>query len=202
MPHEIGSRESHSHKNRSNSLDFSLVEVEGSDYTLIQNLIRFYVYDMSEFTGWPCPENGLYGGVDDQPYYFGKTPDNRDALWPEGWTGKGYKIIVGSEIAGFCLVRIFNGENYRLHDIGEFFIIRKFRNKGLGRQVAHAVFNMYPGKWQIRQLLENRPAQIFWRRVIASYTRDKFEDSIKRLDNYGEMQVQEFTTPGYRDSKD
>lgn len=51
-------------------MEFILVEVEDSDYELIQNLIRFYIYDMSEFTGWSCPSNGLYGGVDDQPYYY------------------------------------------------------------------------------------------------------------------------------------
>ena len=176
------------------SLDFTLAEVEALDFTLIQNLIRFYIYDMSEFMGWPCPQNGLYGGVDDQPYYFGQTPDNEDALWPDGWIGKGYKILVDGEIAGFCLVRLFNKENVRLHDIGEFFIIRKFRHKGLGKRVAHTVFDLFPGPWQVRQLLENRPAQQFWQKVIAAYTNNKFEDGIKRLPGYGEMRVQTFTT--------
>ncbi len=183
-------------------MNFTLVEVEASDYTLIQNLIRFYIYDMSEFTGWPCPENGLYGGVDDQPYYFGQTPDNEDALWPDGWTGKGYKILVDGEIAGFCLVRLFNKDKVQLHDIGEFFIIRKFRHQGLGKQVAHAVFDLFPGHWQVRQLLDNRPAQLFWQKVIAAYTGDNFEDSIKRLPDYGEMRVQTFTTPGHFGSGD
>ncbi len=183
-------------------MDFTLVEVEASDYTLIQNLIRFYIYDMSEFMGWPCPENGLYGGVDDQPYYFGQTPENKSALWPNGWTGKGYKILVGSETAGFCLVRLFNKDNEQLHDIGEFFIVRKFRNKGLGKLVAHVVFDLFPGRWQVRQLLENHPAQKFWQNVIASYTGDKFTDDIKRLAGYGEMRVQTFSTPGYAGSED
>ena len=182
-------------------MDFTLVEVNNADYTLIQNLIRFYIYDMSEFMGWPCPEDGLYGGVDDQPYYFGKTPENEDALWPEGWTGKGYKILVDGEIAGFCLVRFFNKGDAQLHDIGEFFIVRKFRKKGLGRRVAHTIFGLFPGSWQVRQLLENRPAQLFWRKVIAAYTNGQFEDSIKHFDSYGEMQVQAFTTPGFTDSK-
>lgn len=182
-------------------MEFTLTEVEDSDYELIQNLIRFYIYDMSEFTGWSCPPNGLYGGVDDQPYYFGKTPSIKEVLWPDGWQGKGYKILVNSEIAGFCLVRLFNKEDRQLHDIGEFFIIRKFRNKGLGRRVAHAVFDLYPGNWQVRQMVDNRPAQAFWRKVVATYTQDQFEDGLKYLDGYGEMVVQEFTSSGSHNSK-
>lgn len=181
-------------------MDFTLVELQAPDYTLIQNLIRFYIYDMSEFTGWPCPENGLYGGVDDQPYYFGQTPDNEDALWPDGWTGQGYKVMVGGEIAGFCLVRHFHKDDIRLHDIGEFFIIRKFRHKGLGKQVAYAIFNRFPGRWQVRQLLDNHPAQQFWQKVIAAYTGDQFEDGIHSLTGHGEMRVQTFTTPRHAGS--
>ena len=67
-------------------MEYTLVEVKDADYELIQNLIRFYIYDLSEFTGWSCPSNGLYGGVDDQAYYFGKTPDLKEALWSDGWT--------------------------------------------------------------------------------------------------------------------
>jgi predicted acetyltransferase len=176
-------------------LEFVLVEVEDSDYELIQNLIRFYIHDMSEFTGWSCPSNGLYGGVDDQPYYFGKTLDLEDARWLEGWAGKGYKVLVDREIAGFCLVRLFYKDARRLNDIGEFFILRKFRNKGLGRQVAHAIFDMYPGNWQVRQMVDNRPAQVFWRKTISAYTQDQFEEGLKFVDGYGEMVVQKFVSP-------
>lgn len=175
-------------------MNFTLVEVENSDYTLIQNLIRFYIYDMSEFMGWPCPANGLFGGVDDQPYYFGRMPENKEAQWPDGWTGKGYKILVEGEIAGFCLVRLFHHNHTQLHDIGEFFVLRKFRHQGLGKQVAHAVFDLFPGRWQVRQLLENRPAQQFWRKVIAAYTNGNFADGVEHFAGYGKMQVQTFTT--------
>jgi len=179
-------------------LEYTLVEVEDADYELIQNLIRFYIYDMSEFTGWACPSNGLFGGVDDQAYYFGKRPDLKEALWPDGWTGKGYKVLVDNEIIGFCLVRLFTQDTYQLNDIGEFFILRKFRNKGLGKQVAHAIFDRFPGNWQVRQMVANRPAQAFWRKTISAYTQDQFNDGLKFVDGYGEMVVQEFTSPDSR----
>ena len=48
---------------------------------------------------------------------------------------------------------------------------------------------------EVRQLLENRPAQQFWRKVIGGYTNGRFTDRIEPIPDYGEMQVQTFTTP-------
>ena len=156
------------------NLEFTLLEVADDDYSLIQNLIRYYIYDMSEYTGWKCPPNGLFGGVDDLDYYFGRIPRDANDRWPDGWSGKGFKIVVGDEIAGFCLVRFYRKDSTHLNDIGEFFILRKFRGMNLGKQVAHAMFDKYRGKWQVRQMLANRPSQTFWRKVIADYTKEGF----------------------------
>jgi len=177
-------------------LEFTLLEVEENDYTLIQNLIRFYVYDMSQYTEWKCPPNGLFGGADDQPYYFGRIPQDPEDRWPDGWSGKGFKIMVGNEIARFCLVRFYSNGDVHLNDIGEFFILRKFRGKSLGKQVAHAMFNRYRGKWQVRQMLENRPAQTFWRKVIADYTKAGFLEKTEFFpEDQCELVVQRFELP-------
>ncbi len=181
-------------KLQKNSLEFSLIKVTDSDYSLIQNLIRFYIYDMSEFMGWVCPSTGLFGGVDDQPYYFGHIPENNEALWPEGWRCIGFKIIINNEIAGFCLVRLFKHNGKQLNDIGEFFILRKFRKKGLGQAVSHSVFDMYPDHWQVRQLLENIPAQRFWEKTIHNYTYGQFQNQTKEIDGIGLMKVQNFSS--------
>jgi predicted acetyltransferase len=165
-------------------MEFSLVEVDEQDYVLVQNMIRFYIYDMSEFTGWGCPSNGLYGGVDDLPYYFGKIPEDPNDRWPEGWTGKGFKIVAEDEIAGFCLVRFYTDGTTQINDIGEFFIVRKWRGKGLGKQAGHAIFNKFPGKWQVRQMLDNRPAQSFWRKVIADFAEDGFSERTEFVPEY------------------
>ena len=177
-------------------MEFVLLEVGADDYTLIQNMIRFYIYDMSEYTGWKCPLNGLFGGVDDLDYYFGRIPQDPNNRWPDGWSGQGFKIVVEDEIAGFCLVRIFKkGDTYR-YDIGEFFILRKFRGKNLGKQVAHAMFDRYCGKWQVRQMLDNRPAQMFWRKVISDYTKGVFEERTEFFPEYQcEFIVQRFQSP-------
>jgi len=49
-----------------------LVPASLSDYPVIQNMARFYVYDMSEYMGnekgWEMPENGLYECIDFKKY--------------------------------------------------------------------------------------------------------------------------------------
>ncbi len=46
-----------------------------ADYSTIQNLGRFYVYDMSRYCGhlegWECPENGLYECNDNHLWCLG-----------------------------------------------------------------------------------------------------------------------------------
>jgi len=47
----------------------------------------------------------------------------------------------------------------------------------------------------VRQMVDNRPTQVFWRKTISAYTQDQFEDGLKFVDGYGEMVVQEFISP-------
>ncbi|MFY0758443.1 hypothetical protein AB1K32_06135 [Metabacillus dongyingensis] len=48
--------------------------------------------------------------------------------------------------------------------------MKKFRRSGLGKKIAHNIFQMYIGKWEIFQIERNKPAQSFWRKVIEEYT--------------------------------
>jgi predicted acetyltransferase len=40
----------------------------------------------------------------------------------------------------------------------------------VGRAAAVALFNRFPGRWEVAQLEANTAAQAFWRRVIGDYT--------------------------------
>jgi predicted acetyltransferase len=54
--------------------------------------------------------------------------------------------------------------------ISEFFVMRKYRKKGVGRAAAIEVFDMFPGLWEVLQHEANVPAQRFWEEVIGAYT--------------------------------
>ena len=42
--------------------------------------------------------------------------------------------------------------------------------------MARAVFDRFPGWWQVREIATNLPAQAFWRAIIGRYTGGRFEE--------------------------
>ena len=163
------------------------------DYPVVQNLIRFYVYDMSEAMGWDCPESGLFGGCDDQPHYWGRTPEPA-YRWPGGWRGYGFLVRIDGRLAGFSLVKQIS-EAPPTYDMGEFFVLRKFRRQGVGRYVASAMFDRFIGDWEVRELPKNHTAIVFWRKVISGYTNGNYEETQAHFPVYkDDFLVQRFRT--------
>jgi len=85
-----------------------------------------------------------------------------------------YLLRVDGELAGFALVVRLSTGDPPLYDIGQFFVLRKFRRKGVGKYVAFFLFDSFRGNWQVRQLLENTPAQRFWQNIISEYTNQDY----------------------------
>ncbi|MFD1737259.1 hypothetical protein ACFSCX_11915 [Bacillus salitolerans] len=56
--------------------------------------------------------------------------------------------------------------------IDQFFILQKYKGKGLGKKAALMTFDLYSGKWQFNQIENNYPAQAFWRSTIKEYTKN------------------------------
>lgn len=138
---------------------------------VIQNMARFYAYDLSKSCGfyqlydWSFPENGLYEGLDIRKYW-------QPNYYP-------FLIRVDDELAGFALINKIGSEPGIDWNMGEFYIVGKFQGKGIGKQVAIDLFNLFPGKWEIAQMPPNIPAIHFWRKVVAEYSNNDFtEDKI------------------------
>lgn len=87
------------------------------DYPVVQNLSGYYIYDFTEYLGWPCPESGRFGGC--------------DAMFAEWQAGKNYPFLirVDGELAGFAAVGLET--EAQEFSIQEFFIMRKFRRRGI-----------------------------------------------------------------------
>ena len=158
-----------------------LVPATDTDLAVVTNLSRLYIYDMSSHMGWACPESGLFGGCDE---FF--------ADWRAGNT-RPHLIRVAGELAGFAAVKPMNKTDVSYSYMQEFFVLGKFRRKGVGRRVAQELFARHPGHWQIEQLLANTPAVLFWRRVIADHTCGHYAERI-RQSPWGPMNVIEFAS--------
>ena len=146
---------------------------------VLRNLTELYRYDSSEFDGEDVGEHGLF-----VYRYF-------DHYWTE--PGRHAFIVrVSGRLAGFAMVRAIGaGEGDPIHQIAEFFIMRKYRRQGVGARVAHRIFDMFPGRWRVAEEEANTPAQAFWRKVISGYTGGSFKE-IRDVEWAGP--VQEFKT--------
>ena len=124
--------------------------------SVVMNLGLYYVYDFTEFLGFRCGDDGLF----------------RTSHWEKCWTDPGRRAFLGKvdgELAGFVLVGPSGTQPDSQYDVSEFFIMRKFRRRGIGQEVAFDVFDRFRGRWEVRVVVENQPALAFWRKVIRRY---------------------------------
>ena len=136
-----------------------------SDKPLIQRMMELYQYDFSEFTNADLDKHGYYG-YSHLDYYWVET--NR---YP-------FIVRVNNNLAGFALVNQstnFPGSKYSL---AEFFILRKYRNRGIGRLVAYNIFSLFDGRWEIYQAHTNLIAKKFWQSVLKVYTKGNYTETV------------------------
>ena len=166
-----------------------------ADYPTIQNMARFYVYDLSRECGfissdWAIPADGLYESTDFEVYF--KDP-----------TRKAYLVKVADELAGFVLLNQVGIEAKTNWNMGEFFILAKFQGHGIGSQVAKAIWDMHPGLWEVSVIPENKSAFNFWRKTIGTYTDQNyaFETKLVTYDEYQPQRIIFSFTIGLESSK-
>ena len=140
-----------------------------ADKEVLRRLIEFYIYDYSEYMGWDLDVHGIFGYRDLDHYWT--EPDRHP-----------FFITVEGRPAGFALVR--SGVP---HDMAEFFIMRKYRRKGIGTRAAQRVFERFPGAWEVRQMAANVAATTFWRSAIPVHFDEEVRDG---------RPVQRFTMEG------
>lgn len=162
-------------------MEVSLKRIGSDSRHILENLFPYYIYDMSEFMGWNPNSDGL----------FTFNSATLDSYWKEA-DHVPYFIHVGKELAGFALVRNYPSEP-EAFDIEQFFVLRKFKGKGVGKKVLLAVVANHPGKWQIRVLKENEAALKFWLSAVKNVVSSCYEVSLD-IDVDLEMQFIRFET--------
>lgn len=145
-------------------MDVELLPASTSDKHVLRNLMELCQHDYSEYDGAEVDAHGLFG------YQY------LDNYWTEPGRYP-FLVRVSGKLAGFVLVRaVGSPDEPATHAIAEFFVLRKYRRQGVGRQAAWQTFDLFPGQWSVCQEEGNRPAQRFWRRVIAEYTEGAYTD--------------------------
>jgi predicted acetyltransferase len=151
----------------------------------LANLLQLYLYDFSEFDDAEADVDAsgrFQTAIDLEPYFA--RPDWHPFLFR-----------VDGRLAGFALVRRLDRPGSEPHwSMDEFFILRRYRRRGFGRQAARALFDRFPGRWEVGELAANTGAIAFWRRVIAEYTGGRYSEE-GAGDPHGQGPRQIFRTP-------
>jgi len=161
---------------------FALRIASLDDKPVIDNLLQLYMHDLSDYVPASIGPDGRFT----YPYL--------DRYWSEQGEAEGrvpFIFTMNGELAGFALKNSFSyvGQPPPVSSIAEFFVLRKWRRRGVGRAAAFTLFDRFEGCWEVTQLRANEPAHRFWLHVIGAYTNDRFlEQEVKteRWDKYAQ----------------
>ncbi|MFA4827003.1 MAG: GNAT family N-acetyltransferase [Candidatus Shapirobacteria bacterium] len=150
-------------------MNISLVPIKISEKDVLKEMLYEYEKEMSD------GEPGEYKYLDS----YWQKPDR----FP-------FFIEVDEKIAGFVLVNSYNLVIDEGKNIAEFYVEKEFRKNGIGREASRQIFNLFPGKWEIRQIIENPKARLYWLKLMTEFTKNNFTE--KFVDNdkwHGWIQV-------------
>ena len=153
-----------------------------TDAELLGNLLELYIHDLSAmFLQVEIGEDGRFGYPQMTSYLSG--------------SGRRFAFLVRCDqrIAGFALVKHGSpaAEGPDVLDVAEFFVLRKYRGRGVGRAAAKLLWDRLPGSWTVRASGKNPEAISFWRAAVATYTNDSARE-FEHVDGSGTWTVFSF----------
>ncbi len=130
---------------------------------VLKNLLEKYDYEFSQYDNRDVGPLGLYG-YDYLDHYW--VEENR---WP-------FFIKVDGKLAGFMMVNdypeVVKGTQYTM---AEFFVMYKYRSRGVGKVAAGYAFDRFKGAWQLKRHPKNESSVHFWNKVVSQYTSGKYQ---------------------------
>ncbi len=140
-----------------------IAEADVKDKEKLKNLFQFYLHDLSEYTdALNVNSQGKFDNNDVDTFF------DEANLIP-------MTIKIREEIIGFIFLNHSMGKvvDYIINDI---FILRKYRNRGIGKVVIDKLFKLYSGNYGLLELIKNKPAIKFWHSVFNDKNL-KYEES-------------------------
>jgi predicted acetyltransferase len=144
-------------------MEITIELVKKEEKEILKNLLEKYHYEHSQYDDRGVNDLGLFGY------------DYLDNYWTEK-NRFPYFIKVIGKLAGFILVNDYPEAKFESnYTISEFFIMYKYRNKGIGKYVVKYILDKYKGKWQLNFHPKNEISKNFWIKTISEYTKGKYE---------------------------
>jgi len=143
---------------------FAVRTAQAVDRLPLRRMLELYQHDLSDLWDQDLDAHGEYGYALDRY-----------------WDSEGYHAFVATaddRYAGFALVNPAVRIGTEGWWMDQFFILKKYRRRGLGEEVARSVFAALPGRWEVGQMPTNHAAQAFWRQVIGRSTNGRFKEHV------------------------
>jgi len=139
------------------SLD--LIPAAHDQQPVLANMLELYAHDFSEFLPIELGDDGRFG-YKNLPLYWSDI--NRQPFFAR----------LQGKLAGLVLVKRGSeiSVNQDVWDMAEFFILRAYRRRGVGTELAAKVWRHCPGSWEVRVRANNVPALQFWHAAVAKFT--------------------------------
>jgi predicted acetyltransferase len=127
---------------------------------ILANLLQLYAHDFSEFHDIELGADGRFS-YKQLPLYWSDSNRHPFLVRVDGKLAGLAFVKRGSEISG----------NQTVWDMAEFFVVRGYRRRGIGTEIAHQVWARFRGSWEVRVMHSNRHAREFWQRAISAFNR-------------------------------
>jgi predicted acetyltransferase len=108
---------------------------------ILANLLELYAHDFREFLDLELGDDGRFG-YSCLPLYWSEPGRHPFLVWVEGRLAGMVLVKRGSEVSG----------NEAVWDMAEFFVLRGYRRRGIGTQIAHKVWRRFPRLLDARHL--------------------------------------------------
>ncbi|MFJ5293448.1 GNAT family N-acetyltransferase [Streptomyces sp. NPDC088348] len=131
-------------------VEVRLTAAGSDDKPVLANLLQLYLHDFSEFQPLELSAHGTFDYRWLDSYFIGS--DDREA----------YLITAAGRTAGFALARCDVEGDEGAWNISEFFVARRYRRRGVGREAARLLFQCHPGTWTLSYFHDNAPAARLW----------------------------------------
>jgi predicted acetyltransferase len=147
------------------------------DRRWIENAYQEYLEDLTRVS----MNTGMFPAYGEPNPEFGDRQPDMMARWFSDDSSYPLVILRDNEPHGFALVSRptmkRDSVDYRM---AEFFVLRRARRHGVGREAAELIFNRFDGRWEVVEFIRNATAVAFWRNIIGNYTHGRFQETMRQ----------------------
>jgi predicted acetyltransferase len=143
--------------------NLDLIPAGEDQRAVLANMLELYTYEFSELLPLELGDDGRFGYK------------RLDLYWTDA-RRQAFLVRCENRLAGLVLIKrgseiaANQAGNEEVWDMAEFFILRRYRRRGIGAEVAAKVWRWCPGLWEVRVRVANTAAVQFWNSAVARFT--------------------------------